>query len=104
MIMRRQAIYNGGWFDLDAVTKRYPEATYFDGRHQISRATGSQWEHQELYVTRRGVYVLHYWSQWQGTRDQWIRMTATQAAEWLTQNGYDAPAGALAEAQAQTEV
>ena len=85
--MQRQPI-DGGWFDIDAATC-YEEGTEWDGRNQISRATGDQWEHEELYLTRRGVYVLHHWSQWQGSRDTWSRLDAEDAAQWLAANGHD---------------
>ncbi len=58
--MKRQAIDGGGWFDREAATK-FQESTHWNGSNHISNATGSQWNHEALYCTRRGVYVLTSW-------------------------------------------
>lgn len=81
---------SGRWFDL-RTAERYEEATFWDGRNRRSCATGSQWEHEELFRTASGCWVLHRWSQWQGTTDSWDEITPPQAAKWLLQNGYDLP-------------
>ena len=101
--MTRQAIDGGGWFNPDAAQK-FIEETRFDGRNRISVPTGSQWEHEALYCTRRGVYVLNSWSQWQGSRERWTRVSTVRAADWLTANGYAAADTATAHAQADAEV
>jgi len=41
--MKRQALANGKWFDIE---------------------TATQWDHQKLYRSRTGKWVLHHWSQW----------------------------------------
>ena len=43
----------------------------WDGRKRISRATGSQWDHETLDHTKHGHWFRHWWSQWQGTLDRW---------------------------------
>lgn len=103
--MHRQPIDDGGWFNRDAATP-FDESDYFDGRNRISTATGSQWEHETLYLTRTGVYVLHHRSQWQGSHDTWMRVDAAAAADWLVRNGHEAPAGhpAIADAIRALEV
>jgi hypothetical protein len=80
----------GGWINLDTATE-FTESTHWDGRNHISDNTGSQWEHQALYCTRKGVYILHSWSQWQGSSESWERVDAVTAAEWLVRNGEEAP-------------
>ena len=84
--MRRQILTDGSgrWFDLDTA-ERFDEATVWDGRNRISRATGSQWDHETLYHTKHG----HWWSQWQGTLDRLEEIDEAEAARWLIQNGYD---------------
>ena len=75
----------GKWFDEDAAVK-FTEATRWDGRNHISRATGSQWEHEVLYFTRGGRWVLNHWSQWQGSLESYSEVTADEAARWLINN------------------
>lgn len=77
-----------GWFDADTATV-FGEDTYFDGNNHISRATGSQWDHQALYRTKGGRYVLHSWSQWQGSVPTWQFLTDDQARDWLLANEHD---------------
>ena len=86
--MKRQKIDDGGWFDLEKA-KRWDEDTHWNGNNHISNATGSQWEHERLYKTAKGVFVLNHWSQWQGSGQSWAIVSASEAAEWLIQNGED---------------
>ncbi len=88
--MRRQPLTDGTarWFDLDRA-ERFEEGTFWDGRNQVSRATGSQWEHEALYRTAGGRWILHRWSQWEGVRDSWLEVSNQAAAEWLVTNGYE---------------
>lgn len=97
--MKRQAIDEGGWFDIEAATK-FEEDTFWDGRNHISRATGTQWNHEVLYCTRKGVYVINHYSQWQGSHEHWTKISAQAAAEWLIKNGHEPPDDALAAAAA----
>jgi hypothetical protein len=101
--MTRQAIDEGGWFDRDAA-KRWSEGTRWDGSNHISVATGSQWEHESLWRTKRGVYVLHAWSDWQGSGEGWTRIDASEAAEWLIRNGHEATSGELQRAVTALEI
>jgi len=98
--MKRQRLTDGGWFDREAA-KRYNEDTYHDGQNFISRATGTQWDHESLYRTRRGRWVLHWWSQWQGSRESWIEISADEAHRWLIKQGHSGavPAPALQAAE-----
>ena len=100
--MKRQAIDEGGWFDVESATK-HSESTHHDGRNFLSDATGSQWEHEALYCTRKGVYVLNHWSAYQGAGETWTLLDAAAAAAWLVRNGHDIPAGKLADAAAAQE-
>lgn len=98
--MKRQKIEGGGWIDLNTATS-YDESTHWNGKNHISDATGSQWEHETLYCSRKGVYVLHHTSQWQGS---WTRIDATEAAQWLVENGHEAADEATATAMEAQEV
>lgn len=77
-----------GWFDLHAATS-WSEDTRWDGSNHISIPTGSQWAHQNLWRTKGGRWVLHEWSQWQGSKDIWRFIGDGAAREWLIVNGHD---------------
>lgn len=75
----------GRWFDPQAA-ERFDEATYWDGRNHISKATGSQFDHEALFRTAGGRWVLHSWSQWQGSREVFVELTLRDAARWFAKN------------------
>lgn len=85
--MKRQNLSDGTWFDVDAA-KCWQEDTWFDGNNHLSCATDSQWDHQELYCTKNGKWVLRSWSQWQGSKESWKRISEQQAQKWLVQNSH----------------
>jgi hypothetical protein len=80
--------------------QHWNEDTYFDGRNRISKATGTQWDHQTLYKSRKGRYYLENSSQWQGSHDSAEWVSNEEAARWLLANGEDLPAD-LAKLEAQ---
>ena len=77
-----------GWFD-EAKAEEFKEATRWDGSNHISIATGSQWDHQVLYRTKGGRWVLHSWSQWQGRPETYRFVSDDKAREWLLKNEHD---------------
>ena len=85
--MARQTLTDGSgvWFDTKAAVC-FGEETRWDGRNHISVATGSQWEHEDLYYTKSGKWVLHHWSQWQGSAPSWAEVTEAEAVRWLSVN------------------
>lgn len=86
--MSRIALSDGsGWFDPEAAVC-FEEDRFWNGQNHISRATGSQWDHETLYYTRSGNWVLHWSSQWEGTIDTYHRMEPGEAARWLVSNGH----------------
>ena len=78
---------SGRFFD-GAKAKRWEEGTRWDGRNHISLATGSQWEHEELWKTTGGVFVLCSWSQYQGSAMTVEQIEADRAAVWLSRNEF----------------
>lgn len=72
-------------------TAHYEEATFHDGRNLISKATGSQWTHQDLYRSRRGRYYVVHTSQIQGSRDTAEWVSEHEAARWLLANDHKLP-------------
>lgn len=82
------------WFDSDAEgAKEFKEDTNWDGNNSISVATGSQWDHEILYRTRKGAWVKNTWSQMQGTIERYFEIAEEDAAQWLLENGHELPDG-----------
>jgi hypothetical protein len=77
-----------GWFDR-AKAEKFEEATRWDGNNHISIATGSQYDHEILYRTAGGRWVLHSWSQWEGRPERYQFTNADEAREWLLLNEED---------------
>lgn len=101
-IMKRVSLTDGTWFDIQRAT-RYQEESRFDGQNYISLSTGSQWNHECLYRTANGTWILHSWSDWQGSGESWDRVDEPRAASWLIANGHDLPP-ALAGVSSELEV
>ena len=78
-----------GWFDR-AKAEEFDEGARWDGSNHISLATGSQWDHEILYRTAGGRWVLHRWSQWQGRPERYRFITDAEAQTWLLKNEHDA--------------
>lgn len=83
----RQRLDDGRWFAIDRAEK-VDEGTRWNGNNHISLATGSQWEHEALYRTAGGKWVLNSWSQWQGSSETWEEIEDEAAAAWLVRNEY----------------
>lgn len=86
--MKRIALDNGNWFDIEKATE-FKEDSKWNGNNHISVNTGSQWDHQQLYLTASGNWILNSWSQWQGSIESYIIISTQEAAVWLSRNGYD---------------
>lgn len=94
---------DGTIVDTANAIKSWDEDTRFDGRNHISVATGSEWDHQKLYQSRKGRYYIEHWSQWQGStpRAEWV--SPQEAARWLLQNNHELPADLVEIAEQVTE-
>lgn len=77
-----------GWFDRERATCFEPQR-YWDGSNMRDVNVGDKFDHQELYRTAQGRWVLRTWSQWQGSRDQWRFVSDDEAREWLIRNDED---------------
>jgi hypothetical protein len=73
-------------------TQIWQEDTRWDGNNHISVATGSQWNHETLYRSRKGRYYTEHDSQWQGWRRRAEWLSKHEAASWLLANNHDLPA------------
>ena len=82
---------SGRWFDIDKAT-RFDEDTEWNGNNHISCATRSQWDHERLYRTAGGRWIVYHWSQWQGSTPHYTEISETNAAKWLSINDHEPPA------------
>lgn len=101
--MARYRMDDGTVVDTANSTQHWGEDTFFDGHNRISKATGSQWEHQTLYRSRRGRYYVEHSSQWQGSRDTAEWVSNAEAARWLLANEHEIPAELKEAAEAVSE-
>ena len=80
--MARINLGNGRWFDTEKA-ECFKEDTRWNGNNHISVATGTQSEHEELYRTRKGLWIKHSWSQWQGSLPSYEQIDNDDARQWL---------------------
>jgi hypothetical protein len=78
----------GRWFSLETA-EYFKEETFHDGSNWISQATGSQWNHEGLYRTKGGRFILNKWSNCQGVRETYKEIDNEEAAIWFSKNDYD---------------
>ena len=88
--MKRIALTDGSgkWFN-EETSEKFDEATEWNGSNHISKATGSQWNHECLYRTKSGKWILNSWSQWQGSTESYTEIDNEDAAVWLSTNEHD---------------
>jgi hypothetical protein len=89
--------------DTANATDSWKEETRWNGNNHISRATGSQWEHETLYRSAKGRYWIEHTSQWQGSTDTARFVDEREAAVWLLRNEHDLPEALEAYADEVTE-
>lgn len=87
--MKRIALTDGTgqWFDADKA-EMYEEDTFHDGRNWISKATGSQWEHEAIYVTKSGKFILNHYSDYQGSHESYELISKEDAAAWFAKQSF----------------
>lgn len=71
-----------GWFD-PAACDHFDEATRWDGQNNVSVNAGGQYDHERLYRTPGGKWVLNHWSQWQGVQETYRFLAGDEARTWL---------------------
>lgn len=89
--MARYRMSDSTIVDTENASAHWEEDTYHDGRNHISRATGSQWEHEDLYRSRKGRYYIVRWSQRQGSGDSAEWVSNEEAARWILLNNGEMP-------------
>lgn len=84
-------LIEGQAYDTDRATGKWDESTFFDGHNRVSRATGSQWDHETLWRSGKGTYYIESESQWQGSRPSARLVTPEEAVRWLLVNDHELP-------------
>lgn len=67
----------------------FHEARDWDGSHNISRATGSQWDHEALYRSASGRWIICSYSNRQDTPTRYRYADLSEVKEWLLVHGHD---------------
>jgi len=81
----------GAIFDTEKAKSHWSEASDWNGSNHISRATGSQWNHEDLYLSKKGRYYVVRSSDIQGRQDEMEILTPWEAVAWLLLNDHDLP-------------
>lgn len=89
--MARHKMDDGTIVDTDKARQNWDEATRWDGRNHISVNTGSQWDHEELYLSAKGRYYIRRWSDREGLAATAEFVTPQEAAAWLVLNQEELP-------------
>lgn len=83
---------DGSIVNTDKAQKFWDEDTRWDGHNRISVATGSQWNHETLYLSRKGRYYKVHESHWQGSTQHAEWISEHEAVRWMIANDHDVPA------------
>ena len=89
--MSKYKTEDGTIVDTDKSQKSWDETTDWNGNNHISRATGSQWNHETLYLSAKGRYYIVHESQCQGSLPCAEFVTNGEAARWLLNNEHELP-------------
>jgi hypothetical protein len=89
--MARYQIDDESFVNTDLAKEQWDEDTYWNGNNHISKATGSQWEHETLYLSSKGRYYVVHTSQYQGSTPSARHLELREAAAWLLNNDHALP-------------
>jgi hypothetical protein len=79
---------SGRWFDVDAARRWDEAAIMADDGTPISRATGNSWEHEALFLTTKGTFIIHCYNDRNRSLDSFAEYDPKEAVKWLLANGY----------------
>jgi len=83
---------NGSLVDTDKAQEAWDEASDWNGKTHISRATGNLFLHETLYKFAKGRYYLVRFSQWLSPHnDHGKKISPEEAAKWLLLNEKELP-------------
>ena len=87
--MKRIALTDGSGKLFDSEKAEcFKEEAYHDGKNWISKATGSQWDHEAIFITKGGIFILNHWSQYQGSKETYEAISKEQAAAWFAKQEF----------------
>jgi len=89
--MSRYRMDDGTVVDTEKAAQSWSENTRWDGNNHISKATGSQWAHEELFRSRKGRYYVEHTSQYQGSTPHVEWVSREEAARWLLAQDNELP-------------
>lgn len=89
--MASYRLEDGSLVRTENAVEKWEENTHWNGNNHISKATGSQWEHETLYKTKKGRYWVEHWSQWQGSTPSAYLVAPKEAYLWLAMNDHAIP-------------
>ncbi len=89
--MAKYSMSDGTVVNTENAVKSWKEDTRWDGHNHVSIATGSQWEHETLYRSRKGRYYIERTSQWQGSAPHAEWVSLEEATRWLLLNNEELP-------------
>lgn len=95
--MARYSMQDGSVVSTEDAPARWQERTGWSFSGDISKATGSEWEHETLYRSQEGQYFIEHTSQRQGAAPYVLCVDPEQAYQWLLANDYDENAEDLPE-------
>lgn len=101
--MTRYRMDDGTVVDTNNAKQSWDEDTRWDGRNHISLATGTQWDHQTLYRSRKGRFYLEHTSQWEGKTPSAEWVSHRTAVSWLLTNEHEIPEDLLEVAESLSE-
>lgn len=78
----------GSYFNPEKAQK-FEEDTFWNGHNHISKSTGSQWYHENLYLSKSGKWIIAKWSNYEGVPDVHELVDADEAARWFIRNEYE---------------
>lgn len=89
--MSRFRMGDGSIVNTNLAQSNWLEDTFFDGQNFVSKATGSQWNHEQLYLSRKNRFYIVSSSQWRGSEDSAEYVSNEEAVRWLLENGHEVP-------------
>ena len=87
--MARYRMSDGTVIDTKRSSAFWDEVRYSDGSNLVGKSSGSQWDYEILYRSRRGRFYIEHTSCMQGklSRCEWV--SNEEACRWLLTNDYD---------------
>lgn len=86
--MARYRMMDGTVVDTNKAVAFWEEGRWWNGSIHLSKATGSQWHHQQLYKSRKGRYYLEH-TNYEGRIPHVEWVSPQEACRWLIANEHD---------------